>query len=89
MMCVFCILLGILELWLVLKTRSVFPAAMMHGTINAISGASMFLVQGGTDLTVGMSGLSGFIAVAIIIVIIWLYDRKHDKIMGKELRIAQ
>lgn len=89
MMCMFCFLLGILELWLVLKTRSVFPAAMMHGTINAISGASMFLVQGGTDLTVGLSGLSGFIAVAIVIAILWLYDRKHDKIMGKELRIAQ
>ena len=83
MMCVFCILLGVLELWFVLKTGSVIPAAMMHGTVNAISGASMFLVNGGSDLTVGVPGLSGFIAIAIVIAIIWFYDRKHDRIMTK------
>ena len=83
MMCVCCILLGVLELWFVLKTDSVIPAAMMHGTFNAISGTSMYLVNGGNDLTVGMPGLSGFIAMTIVIAVIWLYDRKHDRIMMK------
>lgn len=83
MMCVFCILMGVLELWLVLKTDSVIPAAMMHGTVNAISGASLFLVSGGCDLTVGVSSLSGFIAIIITIVVLYFYDRRHDGIMTK------
>ena len=87
MMCVFCFLMGALELWMVLKTDSVFPAAIMHGTVNAISGLTLFFVQGGSDLTVGVAGLSGFIALAIVIAIIWLYDQKHDKIMSNCLDI--
>lgn len=83
MMCAFCILMGVLELWCVLKTGSVIPAAMMHGTINAISGATMFLIQGGSDLIVGVPGLAGLVAMSIVIVILWLYDQKHDKIMAK------
>lgn len=82
MMCVFCVLLGVIELWIVLKTGSVVPAAIMHGTVNAISGTALYLIQGGNDLTVGMPGLSGFIAMTIVIGIIWLYDRKHDRIMS-------
>lgn len=83
MMCVFCVLIGVMELWIVLKTGSVIPAAIMHGTVNAISGATLFLVYGGSDLTVGMTGLSGFIAMTIVIAVIWLYDRRHEKIMAK------
>lgn len=83
MMCVFCILMGVLELWLVLKTGSVIPAALMHGTVNAISRASLFLVSGGCDLTVGVSSLSGFIAIIITIVVLYFYDRRHDGIMTK------
>lgn len=83
MMCVFCILMGVPELWLVLKTGSVIPAALMHGTVNAISGASLFLVSGGCDLTVGVSSLSGFIAIIITIVVLYFYDRRHDGIMTK------
>lgn len=85
MMCVFCILQGTLELWFVLKTGSVIPAAMMHGIVNAISGAVLFLVHGGSDLTVGVPGLSGFIAMSIVIAIIWFYDQKHDRIMSSAL----
>lgn len=81
-MCV-CVLLGVIELWIVLKTGSVIPAAMMHGTVNAIAGTSMFLVNGGSDLTVGMQGLSGIIAMAITIAVIYFYDRRHDGIMAK------
>lgn len=88
MMCVFCVLMGVPELWLVLKTGSVIPAAIMHGTFNAVSGAALFLIQGGSDLTVGTTGLAGFIATAIVIAVIWLYDRKHDRIMAKGISIA-
>lgn len=85
MMCIFCFLMGILELYFVLKTGSVIPAAVMHGIINAIAGASSFLVLGGSDLTVGLPGVSGFLALATIIAVLWLYDRKHERILEKPI----
>ena len=87
MMCVFCILLGTLELYLVLRTHSVIPAAVMHGTINAIFGTTLFLVQGGSDLTTGTAGLAGFITMAAAIAVIYLYDRRHGKIMSSEIQL--
>ena len=75
MMCVFCILLGIIELYFVLKTHSVFPAAIFHGTINALDGIPLYFITGGSDLTVGLTGLSGFIAFGIIITCIFIFDR--------------
>lgn len=85
MMCVFCILMGVLELYFTLKTRSVFVAAMMHGTINALAGMVLFLVEGGSDLTIGLTGASGFIALGIIILLTYLYDCRHERIMQSEL----
>ena len=34
-----------------------------------------------------MSLVATFIAMIIVIAIIWLYDRKHGRIMGKEITI--
>lgn len=88
MMCVFCLLFGALELYFVLKTKSVIPAALMHGTLNAIAGASLMLIQGGNDLTVGMTGACGFAAIAIVLSAVWFYDSRHDKIMAGAVQSA-
>ncbi|MDO5443229.1 MAG: CPBP family intramembrane metalloprotease, partial [Bacteroidia bacterium] len=84
LMCVFCILLGIIELYFVLKTGSVFPAAIIHGTTNAMAGLVLFFAQGGNDLTVGLTGAAGFLTYAIICAAIYLYDRfvSRDMIMS-------
>lgn len=83
MMCVFCILAGAIELYLVLKSGSVYPAAIFHGTINALAGLVLLLVEGGNDLTVGLTGIAGFITLALVIAGIWIYDRyiSRDGIM--------
>lgn len=75
MMCVFCILIGAVELYFVLKTRSVFPAAIIHGTFNALAGMVLFFVEGGNDLTVGLTGAAGFISLALVCAGIYVYDR--------------
>lgn len=75
MMCVFCILLGAIELYFVLRTGSVFPAAIIHGTFNALSGLVLFFILGGNDLTVGLTGIAGFITMALIMGAIVIYDR--------------
>jgi ABC-type antimicrobial peptide transport system ATPase subunit len=46
----------------------------MHGTMNAVAGISIMLIEGGNDLTVGIAGLSGFITIAIFILGFFLYD---------------
>lgn len=79
MMCLYCILLGAIELYLVLKSRSVFPAAIMHGTINAIAGITLYFVEGGNDLTVGVTGLAGFIAIALVLAAVCIWDRYGSK----------
>lgn len=80
LMCVTCILMGIIELYLVLKSGSVFPAAIFHGTFNALAGLVLMLVEGGNDLTIGMTGLAGFISFGLIIAAIVIYDRKFSSV---------
>ena len=81
MMCVFCILTGVMELYLVLRTGSVIPAAIFHGTINAVAGNCYFFINGGNDLTVGICGVAGFAAMVVVIASIWLWDRGHERIL--------
>ena len=75
LMVVFCVLAGILELYFVLKTKSMIVAAIMHGTINAVAGVVIYFTLGGNDFVNGMTGLSGFIVMMLAIVCIWFYDK--------------
>lgn len=87
MMTVWCILLSFPFSYIVIKTKSVIAAALMHGVINGTAGLSIMLVVGGTDLSVGVTGLAGFIAIVIVILAIYIYDYKisKEKIMGQTL----
>ena len=75
MMVIFCVLVSFVELYFVLKAKSVYPAAIFHGTINAIAGLNVLLIKGGNDLLNGATGLSGFIVISIVIVVIYVFDR--------------
>ena len=79
LMVVMCILLGIIELYFVLKTKSMIVAAIMHGTVNAVSGVVIYFILGGNDFLNGMPGLSGFIVMAATILCIWIYDKFVSK----------
>ena len=87
LMVVFCVLLGVLELYFVLKTKSMIVAAIMHGTINAVAGMTIYFTLGGNDFSNGMTGLAGFIVMAIAIVCIWIYDKyiAKENIFSKTL----
>ena len=75
LMVVMCILLGIIELYFVLKTKSMIVAAVIHGTINALAGTVIYFTLGGNDFLNGMPGLAGFITMALAILGIWIYDK--------------
>ena len=87
MMVGMCLLLGILELYFVLKTKSMIPAVILHGTINAVSGLTIYFTLGGNDFLNGMAGLSGFIAMAVTILCVWICDKYIAKegILSKTL----
>jgi membrane protease YdiL (CAAX protease family) len=74
MMIVLSILLTPLFVYITIKSKSVIAASIMHGTMNAVAGISIMLIEGGNDLTVGIAGLSGFITIAIFILGFFLYD---------------
>ena len=75
LMVVMCILLGVIELYFVLKSKSMIVAAILHGTINALAGVVIYFTLGGNDFLNGMTGLSGFIVMALTIVCLWIYDK--------------
>lgn len=75
MMVVMCVLLGIIELYFVVKSGTMWPAAIIHGTFNALSGLTVIWFPMGSATTTAMTGLAGFAAMAIIVAALWLYDR--------------
>ena len=89
MMVAMCLVMTPIELYLVLKAKSVYPAAIFHGTVNALAGATMLFISGGSDLINGVAGLSGIITMAVVTLILFVYDRfvSEDKIMSKKIEL--
>ena len=58
-----------------LKSRSVIAAAILHGTINAVPGLALLPITGGDEMTVGITGLAGFIVLAFINLALFIFDR--------------
>ena len=87
MMMVWCILLTPLFLYFRIRSGSVIQSAIMHGTLNATYGLSIMMVAGGNDLTTGMTGLPGFIALVVVLFIIYAYDNRisHEQIMSGKM----
>ncbi|MEX0645621.1 MAG: CPBP family intramembrane glutamic endopeptidase [Parvularculaceae bacterium] len=69
-MVAFCVLLTPFMGYLRDRTGSVFPAAIFHGTLNAVAGAFILLEKGASPLIGGLPGLSGLIVLAGLTIII-------------------
>ena len=83
MMIIFTLLLAPIFGYVRLKAKSVIAAAIIHGTLNATFALDLMVIRGGDDLTVGISGLAGFIALAIANLGLFIYDHYFatEKIM--------
>jgi membrane protease YdiL (CAAX protease family) len=75
MMIIFCILLTPMMIYIVIKSRSVITAAIFHGVNNAIAGISILYLSGGSDITNGVTGIAGFIALLLVNLVFYLYDK--------------
>jgi membrane protease YdiL (CAAX protease family) len=74
MMTAWCVLLGPIFSYIRLRAKSVIAAAIIHGSINASGGLAILLLRGGNDLTIGMTGLAGFIVVILANIALIVYD---------------
>ena len=71
-MIIACIPLGILIQYVRAKTGSVFPAAIMHGMFNAVSGYSIIAVSGGSNLLKLVLGVAGIIAMGLLVLVLYV-----------------
>ncbi len=87
MMTLWCILLTPLFLYITIKAESVIAAAIMHGTLNATAGIAIMVIDGGNDLTVGITGLAGFISLVIVLFVLFICDHQvsKEKIMTNKI----
>jgi uncharacterized protein len=87
MMTIWCILLTPLFLYFTVKAKSVIAAAIMHGTLNATAGIAIMVIDGGNDLTVGMTGIAGFISLIVVLILLFIYDNNlsKEKIMTNKI----
>ncbi|MBL8967850.1 MAG: CPBP family intramembrane metalloprotease [Spirochaetaceae bacterium] len=84
MMIAWCALLSPIFYYIRARTGSVAAAAVAHGTLNGVGGVAMMPLRGGSDLTVGFTGLAGFIAIALLLLALYVLDRSSGRrIMAK------
>jgi membrane protease YdiL (CAAX protease family) len=79
MMTAWTIFLTPLMNYVVKKTGSVISAAVFHGVLNAVPGVALAYVKGGDELIVGITGLAGFMSLAVLNGGMVLYDKFFAK----------
>jgi len=79
MMIIFCILLSPVMIYIVIKSKSVITAAIFHGINNAIGKITVLYIVGGNDLINGITGIAGFLALLLINIAFYLYDKYITK----------
>jgi len=79
MMVAYCVLLTPMMVYIVIKSKSVITAAIFHGANNAIAGIAVLYVVGGSDITNGVTGIAGFIALLVVNIGFYIYDRYVTK----------
>ena len=79
----FCMLWGVLHGWTRIATGSVWPAALMHGSLNASAGSVIFFHTAGYEpdnVWVGLIGVSGWIVPILVVLALalvgWLPGRR-------------
>ncbi len=75
MMIIWTLLLSPVFSYVRLRAGSVLAAALIHGSLNGTAGLAVMVVEGGNDLTVGVTGLAGFIVLAVVNLGIFVHER--------------
>ncbi len=81
MMCVFTTVIGVLMAYVTIRTKSCLPAVIAHGMLNGIASLGVFFTADGGNpflgpLPTGIIGMSGFLALAAVLMILWLKNSR-------------
>ena len=79
MMTLMCTMMTVMLMYFRQKSGSVIVAAIMHGAFNGIAGLSLLVISPSNDLLYGSTGLAGCLALFIINICLFLYDRYISK----------
>lgn len=77
MMMLFTIGLTPLHLFVREKAGTVLAAAVMHGSVNALGGLGVLYTRGGSDLTNGITGAAGLLALILLNLALWFYRQRQ------------
>ena len=86
MMIVFATSVGVFLSWLTIKTKSIIPACISHGVINALREAPLFICVSNYNALLGpkpsgVIGMSGFLVIGIVLMIC---IKSRDKFIWRE-----
>jgi len=76
MMTAFTTLLSPLLGYVTWRADSVIAAAVFHGSLNATAGLALIPLRGGSDLTIGVTGMAGLATLLLMNVALWLVRRR-------------
>jgi membrane protease YdiL (CAAX protease family) len=79
MMIAWCILLSPIFSLVRLRSGSVIAAAVLHGSLNGTAGLALMVIDGGSDILVGVTGLAGFAVLLFVNLVLLLQDRFLSK----------
>jgi membrane protease YdiL (CAAX protease family) len=88
-MIAFCMLAAPLFDRVRLRGRSVWASSILHGSVNATAGLAIVFVRGGDDLTIGMSGLPGLLALVLVDGALCLTDRIRGRALTRDSSSAE
>lgn len=80
-MCLFCIFIGAILSYFTVCSKSVWPAALAHGSINGFSSVSFIFHKGTANpfigpIPTGIIGGIAFVIAAVAVVCLWIHDTK-------------
>ena len=74
MMTLVCVLLTPMFIYVRVKTKSIWGPSFLHGFFNALSGLPHVMLLGGNDLTIGVTGFAGIIALVVMNAALFVFD---------------
>lgn len=80
MMTFLTILLSPLLSFIKIKSKTLLASAVMHGVFNAIAGLPVLFIIGGSNLTVGVTGIAGVLVLLFFNFGLYLYQKKTLKL---------
>ncbi|MBX6384755.1 MAG: CPBP family intramembrane metalloprotease, partial [Microbispora sp.] len=70
----FCVLFGALLGWMRLRSRSVWPAVIAHGSLNALTGLALLLGDAAAPpntVLAGITGIAGWALLAVVVLVVY------------------